>query len=405
MLIDLFKISLTNMTQRKIRSWLTMIGIFIGITAVVSLISLGQGLREAINQQFKFLGTDKVTIYPAGLQGPPGSDTGNSKLFEHDLDVIKKVRGVKAVSYRIMKTAKIEFKDVTKYRLVVGLPTDPDSNEIAESVGFRVEDGRSIRDGDKYKVMIGNDYTKEDNPLKNIVNKGNYILINGEKYQVVGIMKKMGNDMIDKAIVIHEDQAKDIFDTGEELSIIMAQVNDGEDTEKIADEIKRKIRQDRNLEEGKEDFEVIVPTQIIETFNDVLNIVIYVIVGIAGISLVVGGVGIMNTMYTSILERRNEIGIMKAIGARNSDIGKIFLFESGILGSVGGIIGILLGFALAYLIEIVIAIAWQPGILIATYPTWLIILMMVFSFGVGTLFGTLPAVQAAKLNPVDALRK
>ncbi|MBN1502492.1 ABC transporter permease [Candidatus Woesearchaeota archaeon] len=403
--MDLFKIAVNNMTQRKLRSWLTMIGIFIGITAVVSLISLGQGLQAAVNEQFKFLGSDKITIMPAGLQGPPGSDTGNAILTQHDIDIIRKVKGVKEVSYRTMQSARVKFRDVSKYRPVVGLPTDTESSEIAESVGFRIEEGRSVRDGDRYKVMIGNDYTKEDNPFKKIISTGDYIYIEDEKYEVVGILKKMGNVMIDRAIVMHEEQAKEIFELGDEISVIVIQVDEGEDTEKVADDIKRKMRKERGLDEGKEDFQVIIPTQIIETFNDVLNIVISVIVGVAGISLVVGGVGIMNTMYMSILERRKEIGIMKAVGARNSDVAKIFLFESGILGSIGGIIGVLLGFALARFIELVIAVLWQPDVLVAEYPLWLPVAMLIFSFGVGTVFGTFPALQAAKLHPVDALRK
>lgn len=404
MIADLFRISWTNMTQRKIRSWLTMIGIFIGITAVVSLISLGQGLQNAINEQFKFLGVDKITILPAGMQSMDTGSTGISQLTQHDIDVIEKVRGVKAVSYRVTQTSKVSFKDVTKYRLVAGLPTDGDSSEIAESVGFRIETGRKLRSGDKYKVIVGNDYTKEDNSFKRAITTGDYLYINDAKYEVVGIMKKLGNPMIDRIIAMHIDHAKEIFGSGDEVSVIIVQVKEGEDTEIIADSIKRKMRSDRGLDEGKEDFQVVIPTQIIETFNSILDIVIYVIVGIAGISLVVGGVGIMNTMYTAILERRKEIGIMKAIGARNSDIAKIFLFESGILGLVGGIIGVSLGFALARGIEALVAVSWRSGVLVAKYPLWLPIGMMIFAFGVGTMFGTLPALQAAKLNPVDAFR-
>ncbi|MBD3203811.1 FtsX-like permease family protein [Candidatus Woesearchaeota archaeon] len=403
--LELFKIALKNIKERRLRSWLTMIGIFIGITAVVSLISLGEGLSNAVNEQFKFLGTDKITITPAGLQGPPGSNTGNAKLTQQDIDVIEKVRGVKAVSYRVMQTANVKFKDTTKFRLVAGLPTDPSSAEITESVGFRIETGRKIQDGDKYKVMIGNDYAEEDNPFKQTITTKDHIYINDERYDVVGIMKKLGNALIDRAIVVHIDHAKEIFDLEDEVSVIIVQINEGEDTETVAERIERKMRNDRDLEEGKEDFEVIIPTQIIETFNNVIDIIVYIIVGIAGISLVVGGIGIMNTMYTSILERRKEIGIMKAIGAKNSDIASIFLFESGILGSVGGIIGIILGFFLAYLTELVVAFLWMEGVLLAHYPVWLVIGMLIFSFLVGTFFGTFPALRAAKLNPIEALRK
>src|SRR3989338_6640519 len=137
-----------------------------------------------------------------------------------------------------------------------------------------------------------------------------------------------------------EDIMKEVLDIGDEFDAIAAKAGKGEDPSKVAEDLAKNLRKDRNLKKGQEDFEVQTPQQIVETFGIVLFAVQAVIVGIAFISLIVGGIGITNTMYTAVMERTKEIGIMKSIGARNSDIFKLFFIESGILGMAGGIIGV-----------------------------------------------------------------
>ena len=154
----------------------------------------------------------------------------------------------------------------------------------------------------------------------------------------------------------------------------------------------------------RSDFEVQTPQQIVETFGIVLFAVQAVIVGIAFISLIVGGIGITNTMYTAVMERTKEIGIMKSIGARNSDIFKLFFIESGILGMAGGIIGIILGFGLGKLVENAGRTILGTELLTPVFSPLLIISALLFSFLVGSISGLMPALQASKLNPVDALR-
>jgi putative ABC transport system permease protein len=164
------------------------------------------------------------------------------------------------------------------------------------------------------------------------------------------------------------------------------------------------LRRHRDLEEGKEDFVVQTPEQLIEGLNSVLNIVNAIVIGIAAISLIVGGIGITNTMYTAVLERTKEIGIMKSIGAKNGNILAIFLVESGLLGLAGGAIGVALGYAFSKLVEVAAAQFWASDILRANFPLWLLLGALAFSFLIGMIAGTTPAIQASKQKPVDSLR-
>ncbi len=185
--------------------------------------------------------------------------------------------------------------------------------------------------------------------------------------------------------------------------MIIAKVSSGTDIEEVAKDVKKELRKDRNLEEGKEDFIVKSPTQLLESFNTILIVLQVMLIGIASISLLVGGIGIMNTMYTSVLERTQEIGIMKSIGAKNSDILTIFLFESGILGFLGGLIGVIIGIILSKTVEI-IASSLGFALLKPYISIWLVIGALTFSFLIGIFSGVFPAMQASKLNPVEALR-
>ncbi len=197
---------------------------------------------------------------------------------------------------------------------------------------------------------------------------------------------------------------KEILNINEEESEIIAKVQDGFDPEEVANEIIKRLRQSREEKEGQETFDVQTSEQILETFGNIFGIVQAVLVGIAAISLLVGGIGIMNTMYTSVLERTKEIGVMKAIGAKNSDILYIFLFESGSLGLVGGIIGVIFGAGLSKGVEYIAMNSLGTNLLQASLTPQLIFGALIFSFLIGTLSGILPAMNAAKLKPVDALR-
>ncbi len=404
MLRDYFFLAFRNLRKRGMRSWLTMIGIFIGIAAVVSLISLSEGMRGAILTQFTDLGTDKLIIQAEGVTfGPPGSGV-SEKLKENDLDAVKRISGIRAVAGRLVRVAKTEYKDEVTYSYAASVPQGESRKIIIETDNLGdIEEGRFLKKEDAYKVVLGYNFGYENVFEKN-VRVGDSIDINGVKFEVVGILEKQGSFTTDGAMMINEEPMKDVLEIGDELDLIAVQVISEKDTDKIAGDIEKALRKTRDVKEGKEDFTIETPEDTIASLNSILSIVQVVIVGIAGISLLVGGIGIMNTMYTSVIERTREIGIMKATGAKNNMIFGLFLIESGMLGMAGGGIGIVIGFIFAKVVEVVGSTFLGADILRAHFPLWLIIGALGFSFVVGTVAGTFPAMQASNLKPVDALR-
>ncbi|HDI06568.1 MAG TPA: ABC transporter permease [Candidatus Aenigmarchaeota archaeon] len=399
MIFDLIIFSFKGLSHRKLRSWLTIIGIFIGISAVVGLVSLGQGMQEAIAKQFEELGTDKITIVP----GTKAAFT-SSKLTKKDLETIKKVKGVEYAAGMIISNALVNFRDEEKTSFITGIPLDENSREILEdSQSFKILEGRDLRQGDKYKIIVGYDVARGDLFSKE-VHVRDKLKIKGKEFKVVGILEKIGNRMDDSTVVIPLEVAREIFDLKDEYRMIIAKVKNGEKPSKVAEDIKKALRRERGLKEGEEDFAVETTEDLIKSFNTILGIVSIVLIGIAAISLLVGGVGIMNTMYTSVLERTRDIGIMKAIGAKDRDILIIFLFESGFIGLIGGIIGCILGIALALGVTQFASVAGY-GFLEAKVSPDLILFAIGFSFIAGAISGILPASRASRLQPVEALRE
>jgi putative ABC transport system permease protein len=233
---------------------------------------------------------------------------------------------------------------------------------------------------------------------------GDKIKINNYEFEVVGILKKSSSFQINMVHILPREDLEQALEIKNEYDLIVAEVEDKDRIQEISEAIKEELRQSRNLNEGEEDFTVETPLQAIASVNTILNLINIVIAGIAGISLFVGGVGIMNTMYTSILERKKEIGVMKSIGAKNSDIAKIFLIESGLLGLVGGIIGAVFGISIA-LFGANMANKFLGEELFTVSISYILIFeAILFSFVVGAVSGVLPAIQASKTKIVDALR-
>lgn len=408
MIKDYFKVGISNLFRRKLRSWLTMIGIFIGIAAVVALISLGQGMKEAIGSIFLNIGADKIIVQAkSGLQfaGPPGSSAA-SNLTTHDIDVIKRVKGIDKVGARLIKPAKLEFNNEVAFYFAASMPDDDEGRQLViEANRYETEQGRLLKKGDKFKAFIGYNVANKGLFKKKKIELGNKIKINDVEFEVIGILKKSGNPQQDRVVIIPEDTLRQVLKiTKNKVDIIAIKVQKGVDVDVVANEIEKAMRRDRGLELGKEDFQVQTPQQILETLNTILTIVEIVLIGIAAISLLVGGIGIANTMYTAVIERTKEIGVMKSIGAQNRDILLIFVIESSLLGLAGGAIGIAIGIGLSKLVEY-LAFVYLGTILIkAFFPWYLIVGSLIFSFLVGTVSGFLPARQASSLKPVDALR-
>ena len=381
-----------------------MVGIFIGIATVVGLISLGQGLQTAVTGQFATLSTDKLTIQNAGTGfGPPGS-TVIEKLNEHDLKVIEGVKGVEYTIPRLIRIIKVEYNEVGQFKYIGDIPDDSALADIVYKAGdLEVKEGRLLKPGDSGKVVIGSNIAKKEEFGK-AIEVGKKINIQGKDFEVVGILKKGSSFQVNDVVMMLTNDMKNLLDIGDEIDMIIAQVEKPKEIKDVGDRIEKAMRKDRNLDLGEEDFSVQTPLEAVSAVNSVLTSINLVVVGIAMISLIVGGIGIANTMYTSVLERRREIGTMKAIGAKNSDILWIFLIESGLMGLVGGLIGVAIGLGMALSVASSANSYFGLEIITVDISIPLIITAIIFSFSIGVLFGVIPSYQASKLKPVDALR-
>lgn len=404
MIQDYFRLAYRSTEKRKLRSWLTMMGIFIGIAAVVALISLSQGLRNAIQEQFLGLGSDKLIVQAAGSGfGPPGTAV-STPLKKGDEEVIEKVKGVDLAVGRLLRVAKLEYDDEIKFSYVVSMPEEQEKSRLViEANNYKIESGRVLESSDKFKVMVGHDFAQDF--FEKELGLRKKMKLQGREFEVVGILKKSGNPQQDGTLVVPEEALREVLSIKEDYDFIPVRVQAGESLIAVSGEIKKELRSYRNVKEGKEDFTIQTPENLLATLDVILAIVQGVLVGIAAISLLVGGIGIMNTMYTAVLERTKEIGIMKATGARNGQILFLFLVESGILGLLGGMIGVILGLAASKMVEFVAFQIYETYLIKASYSPALILGALLFAFFVGTISGALPARQAAQLKPVDALRK
>ena len=404
MIKDYFVMAWKNLRKRKLRSWLTMVGIFVSIATIFLLIALSLGLQNAVQEQFRQLGTDKFFIMPKGQLGAPGTG-GAVELTTKDVDVIEKVNGVKEVTYFSVGTAEVEFNRIKRYYFSAGIPLEDEKiiKIFLESSGLEIMEGKFIEKEDLNEVFIGSLYADETLFGKRIRLRET-IKINGKEFRVVGFAESVGNPQDDTNIYMSIEAFKELYNSGDRIDEIFIQVEDREDTKEVAERVEKRLRSSRDVTEETQDFTVLTPEELLASFGTILNIITGFLLGISAISLLVGGIGIANTMYTSTIERTKEIGTMKAIGAQNKDILLIFLIEAGLLGLIGGIIGVFLGMGLGQIIEYIAVVQLGTNLLQVAYPWYLTVGCLAFSFGVGAVSGLLPAWQASKTNVVDALR-
>ena len=399
---DYFKFALGTIIHRRMRSWLTMIGIFIGIAAVVALISIGQGFKQAIDREFSKIGTDKLFITAKSGFGAPGTNA-IVKLTKDDLKALKKVSGIENTAGFLLANSKVEFGNNVGFFAIESIPQGEGRKILAETQSLNIKEGRDLRDNDKFSAIIGINFIEKELLGKNLRLRDN-IKINDKEFIIVGTLEKTGDPGRDNSIFIPEDTLREVFSEPDKIDTIMVKVANVQNIQVIADKIKSELRRFRNVKKDEEDFDVQTPEQLIGSFGDILNIVQSVLIGIAAISLLVGGVGIANTMYTAVIERTKEIGIMKSVGAQNKDILLIFIIESGLLGAIGGLIGVVLGFGLSYSVEIISKNFIGTNLIEAYFSFSLFFGALLFSFFIGAIFGVMPARQAALMQPVDAFR-
>ena len=392
MLRDYFLMAINSIRHRKLRAWLTVIGIIIGVAAIISLLTVSRSLESTIESQFEQFGANRIIISPKGFQGPGTSSEG---LTTNDLKTVKQISGFKYVIPGLFVSTEVKYKDEVGFTLISGIPAENFEEFFLDS-GVEIKEGRFIEKGDRFEAVVGSRVVEDmfDSPLK----LGSKIEVKGKEFRIVGILKEIGNSQDDNQINIPLETAREIFNKTDDVDAIIAQVKSPDDIPTLQEKIEKELEEERD----DTNFQVVTATQILEQINEILGIIQFVLIGIAAISLVVGGIGIMNSMYTSVLERTKDIGIMKAIGAKNLDIFEIFLIESGLIGLVGGLFGTALGSLVAVIIG---EFSKNAGFLLnITIEPLVLAFGLLFSFVAGIISGVLPAMQAARLKPADALR-
>ncbi|MFH0955341.1 MAG: ABC transporter permease [Candidatus Micrarchaeota archaeon] len=393
--LETIKTAVRNLRGQGFRSNLTVLGIVLGITAIIALISLGEGLTSSVQSQFESLGTDTLIVLP----GKNFTDSAFVKLQSGDVATIQSVRGVDFAAELAIQTVFVEFKGEKKTIMAIGLDADK-MLKLGGSGIVSLGEGRYLNSQDKTGIMIGPKLSEEK--FKRPIHVTSSLGVNGKKLKVVGTTKESANTfvggMFDEAVIMNIGTLETV--TGQKVlpNRVFVKLFPGVGLDDAKDRISRILKRSHS----KEDFQVLSAKQVGETAGSVIGLVQVVLVGIALISLLVGAVGIMNTMFMSVSERTKEIGIMKAIGATDSRILSIFITEAILLGLVGGVIGTVLGIGLAKLASIIATLAGFE--LPVTVSLATILFAVGFSMLVGLLSGILPAKTAAELDPVDAIR-
>jgi len=401
---EYLKIAIKNLRTRSLRSWLTILGIVIGVFLIISLLSLSEGLKATITKQLRSLGGEMIFVMTGDLSNPISMFLGGAKLEKEDVEAIKKTEGVDKVVTMSYQGSVVRYKDESKTVLIAGIPWTDGLEVLQKFQGWSLAQGdwSAIR---KKEVLIGQQVANVT--FKEKVKINNDLTVKGRKFKIAGILNSLGSKMDDSIVYMDMDSYQEI--TGEKRGSAqeaMVKIVEGTSANKVAENIKENLQETRKRRTGTDvaDFSVITSEKMGDIAGSILNVVQIVIFAFASIAIIVGGIGIMNTMFTSVRERTREIGIMKAIGAKNSAVLTIFFIEAGIIGFLGGIGGTILGVAFAKAIEnygqihpiFYFSASITPG---------LIIFGLIFSFLVGCFSGFFPARRAAKLKPVEALRR
>lgn len=389
--------SLRNIRHRKTRSFLTIFSILIGIATIFIFVSFGFGLYKYIDELSSSSSANKLMIMSKG--GVAGIDE-NFKLDDEDLDIVNRAAGVTDATGLYVKSAEVAYNNERVYTFLIAF--DPEKPLMIEVSNIEINSGRELSSGDLGKVVLGYNYQIPGKIFKKAVQLNDNIEVQGKKLKVIGFYNSVGNPSDDSQIYIINDYIDILYPGNNSYSWIIAEA-DMKEIPKAIENIEKGLRKSRNLEKGKEDFYVQSFEDMIESYSSALDIVVAFIILIALISVFVSAINTANTMITSVIERYKEIGILKAIGARNSEILKIFLFESSFLGFIAGCIGVIVGFLGTYIGGAILENVGF-GFLQPYYNFWLFFGCILFATITGAISGVLPAIRASKISPVDALR-
>lgn len=391
---DYFLLSVRTLSHRKARTFLTLMGVIIGIMAVVSMISVGSGMKATLKEQLQSLGSDKIIITPKFSYG-----TKAGQLNDDDSRAIGKLSGVAFVSPLFSVSTSVEFGGQEKNIVIFGIDPEKAENTFGNTGGYSLLQGRWLGKGDQSKVVIG--YGIHDDLFSRKVNVGNTIKIRGKTFEVVGIFQKTGDRIKDYTLYTDINQLRELVGAKNAVTMIIVKAQKGVNIEDV------KIRIDDLIKKRKEsskNYFVATQKEIFEKASVVFKIVQVVFGGLAAISLIVGAIGISNTMIMNVTERVREIGIIKAIGASDSQVMKIFMADAVVVGFTGGVIGVALGYATSRVINLAASIYLGNDVLKTTVSPALAAFALIFAVVIGAIAGLYPAYRASKLNPVDSLR-
>ncbi|HET7175953.1 MAG TPA: ABC transporter permease [Gammaproteobacteria bacterium] len=403
-LLESLRSALHAIRAHKLRSFLTTLGIIIGVMAVVTIVSLIQGFSQSISSQFAGFGADSLTVtsylpFKEQLEGKVARITPDDMLaIQHEIPGIS---GVTPMLQLGQFGTAIQYKGVTNSSQIMGV-----TEGYATVFSQYPDQGRFITPGDDLShrrvAVIGQ--TVVDNLHLPADPVDEYFQIDGQWFKIVGLLHKqgsiLGQDQDNNVLIPYGTAHSLLGGARQEDIVIQLKVNDTSQMDVTADRIKELLRRRHKLKQTQDDdFKVQTASQFTDSFRSILNMLTLVLGGIVGVSLLVGGIGIMNIMLVSVTERTREIGILKSLGARRSDILVQFLLEAVMLSMLGGIIGLLLGYGIGELIVYAV-----PSFRGAHVPLWAAFIAIGFSTSIGVIFGITPAAKAAALDPIDALR-
>lgn len=392
--LETMSLAVKSILSNRLRSSLTVLGIVIGVTSVILLVSIVSGLQSFITEQISSLGSNVMYVIPGELGGPGGGPGGSiNRLTMQDVNSLERgLNGEAEVTGAIQKYMTAKYRNKTSERVEINgvqanYPKVLSSSDVVKGRYFT----KSEEESGKKLAVIGPTVQEKlfgtQNPL------GKDIEIGDVKYEVIGLLKKRGSNLgidADNIAIIPLISAQRQFGVNNVQAILIS-ANNSNQVQKVKKDAEQILLKRLN----DDDFTVMTQEQTLSTVSTITGVLTIALGGIAAISLLVGGIGVMNIMLVSVTERTKEIGLRKALGAKASDIRNQFLIEALTLSAFGGLIGILLGWLLAFII----------GFFLQTnVPIWAVSLSFGFSLLVGVIFGVTPAIRAAKLDPIQALR-
>ena len=428
-LTDIFKLSLNSLTHRGLRSWLTILGIIIGVAAVIAMLSIGTGMTQSVGAEMSGLGADILTVsagytsaegsmggfggreMPRMSGGPFGemtnTDDDEPTLTDTDVYAIYSVNGVEAVNGIISGNGELEYLAEEVRVSIEGV----DPVAWIEMTTSELDSGRLLNQGDGYCVVIGSAVAEM---FEQTLAVNTQVKIEGKTFKIVGILKESGTGGFggdDRTVFMTQEAARNIIDNLDsyEYSSIEVKISDTDFVDEIIENVENALYSSRMVTEDTKDFTVTSPTSMLETVTSTMQTLSFFLIGIAAISLLVGAIGIANTMFMSVMERTRLIGIFKSLGTRNSEIMKLFLTESAIIGLMGGLLGIFIGFILVGIISgagFSLMGMGRTGTTtsVAVVTPELVIFALFFSTIIGIVSGLIPARKAAGLQIVEAMR-